>query len=353
MRTIQITAIATLVASLSILLAACGESGARTDEAQQEQSETKAVTVRVEEVQLSPFTDMIQVTGIVKGREDVMLSPEEGGVVKQWLVEKGTPVRKGQTIGLLKDEVLEAGYNAALAQYKIADLNYEKQKEVYRQKGISELQFRALEYARDAARAQADLAKARLDRTRLRSPIDGIFNDRFADEGEFAPPGVPVAHVLDVRSLKISAEVSERFAGNLKTGAFATIIPDAFPGDTLEGRIEFVGSSVAPSNRTIPVEISVSNPEQKLKPEMIARVRIVRSDRAKAILVDQRIVQLVDRETMVVFVESNGVAQQRHVRVGSRQGELVEVVEGLRPGDKLIVSGYQRLVDGQPVNVAG
>jgi membrane fusion protein (multidrug efflux system) len=342
-----------LTVTAMLIISSCGQSDAQTGSAKEPVETLEAVAVKVEEVQLSPFADIIQTTGIVKGRADVMLSPEEGGVVKTWLVEKGAPVREGQILGVLNDDVLDAGYRAAQAQYKIADLNYEKQREVYRQKGISELQFRSLQYARDAAKAQADLAKARLERTRLRSPIDGVFNDRFADEGEFAPPGVPIAHVVDVGSLKIFAEITERFAGNLRVGSLATIVPDAFPGDTLVGRIQYVGAAVSASNRTIPVEVYIENHNMKLKPEMIARVSILRSDRTNAILVDERVVQLVDRETLVVFVENNGIAYQRRVRVGARQGSLVEVIDGLKPGDKLIVTGYQRLVDGQPVTISG
>lgn len=338
-------------AALLLALNSCGQSDAQTGAPGSQESPAQTVQVTIEEIQLSPFSDMIQTTGIVKGRTDVMLSPEEGGVVKSWLVEKGTAVKKGQVLGVLNDEVLEAGYKAALAQYKVAELNYEKQRPVYKQKGISEVQFRSLQYTRDAAKAQADLAKARLERTRLRSPIDGILNDRFADEGEFAPPGVPVAHVVDARNLKVSAEITERFAGNLKVGSPALIVPDAFPGDTIAGRIQYVGAAVNPSNRTIAIEVLIENPGMKLKPEMIARLNIVRSERHNAILVDERVVQLIDRGNMVVFVENNGVAEQRRVRVGGRQGTMVEVIEGLRPGDRLIVTGYQRLVDGQAVTV--
>lgn len=343
-----------LSAAAVLLLQACGQSDARTG-ATGEPAERRMepVAVRVEEVFFSRFTDAIRATGIVKGRDDVMLSPEEGGVIKQWLVEKGRPVRAGEVIVLLKDEVLEAGYQAALAQYKLAELNVTKQREVYRQQGISELQFRSLEYTRDAAKAQADLAKARLDRTRLRSPINGVLNDRFADEGEFAPPGVPVAHILDASSVKVAAEISEKLAGHLAVGLPASVIPDAFPSDTLEGRISYVGAAVSASNRTIPVEILIPNPSNRLKPEMIARVSILRSDSARAILIDERVLQLVDRGKVIVFVEKDGVAEQRQVRVGNRRGSRIEILEGLKPGDKVIVSGFQRLVDGQPVMISG
>jgi len=337
-----------------LIFQACGQSDARTGaNGEPAEHRMEPAAVQVEEVFFSRFTDAVRATGIVKGRDDVMLGPEEGGVVKEWLVEKGQPVRAGQIIGRLKDEVLEAGYQAALAQYKLAELNVTKQREVYLQKGISELQFRNLEYTRDAAKAQADLAKARLDRTRLRSPIDGVLNDRFVDEGEFAPPGVPVAHIVDASSVKIAAEISEKLAGRLAVGLPATVVPDAFPSDTLEGRISYVGAAVSASNRTIPVEIMIPNPGNKLKPEMIARVSIVRSDSARAILIDERVLQLVDRGKVIVFVEKNGIAEQRQVRVGNRHGSRIEVLEGLKPGDKVIVSGFQRLVDGQPVMIAG
>lgn len=342
-----------LLAAASVMLTSCGETDAKQGTASVAQKQDQAITVRIEEVQLSPFADVIQVAGIVKAYEDIMLSPEEGGVVKEWLVRKGQSVKKGQILGVLNDDVLKASYDAAQAQYKLAELNFQKQLSVYKEKAISEIQFKNFQYTRDAAKAQANLMRARLDRTRLRSPINGIFNDTFADEGEFAPPALPVAHLVNLRAIKIQAEISERYAGNVSIGNLATIVSEAIPGDTLQGRIIFVGAAVSASNRTLPVEIAIPNPELKLKPEMIARVSIVRSERVNAILVSEDIIQQVDRGKMVVFVERDGVAEQRIVKVGARQGSLVEVVDGLHAGDRIIVSGFRRLVDGQPVVIAG
>lgn len=352
MKQMQILAATALAAAAMFIISACGQSDAKT-EPQAAQQPDQVVNVKVQEVQLSPFIDAIQVTGIVKADEDVMLSPEEGGVVKQWTIKKGSPITKGQIIGLLNDDVIKASYDAALAQYKLAELNYQKQGNVYKEKAISELQYKNSEYSRDAAKAQADLMRARLERTRLRSPIDGIFDDYYFDPGEFAPPAVPVAHLVNIQAIKIAAEVSEQFAGDVRLGNLARIIPDAFPGDTLEGHINYVGSSVSANNRTLPIEIQISNPGLRLKPEMIARVRIVRSQRQNAILVNETIIQQIDRGKMVVFVERNGVAEQRIVKVGARQGALVEVVEGLKPGDRLIIAGFQRLVNGQAVLING
>ena len=345
-----------LLGGIMIVVAAiagsgCGQSNANAEGASA--AAVNAVTVRIQELRPTLFTDAISATGTIQANEDVMLSPEEGGVVKEWLVEKGQRVRKGQVIGVLSDDVIKASYDAAQAQYKMSELNFEKQKSVYEQKAISELQYKSLQYTRDAAKAQADLMFARLERTRLRSPIDGVLDDRMKNEGEFAPPMVPVAHVVNLKSIKVVADVSERFAGEAKVGDVAKVIVDAFPNDTLTGRVQYVGAAVSSSNRTIPVEIAIRNPDLKLKPEMIARVRIIRSVRENALLIDENVAQLVDRDKRIVYVENDGKAEQRVVTIGGRRGEKIEIVDGLRAGDHIIVAGYQKLSDGQPVQIAG
>ena len=86
---------------------------------------------------------------------------------------------------------------------------------------------------------------------------------------------------------------------------------------------------------------------------MITRVSIVRSRRQNAILVDESVVQQIDRGKMVVFVENNGIAEQRVVKLGARQGTQLEIIQGLKPGDRVIISGIQKLVNGQTVTVNG
>jgi len=340
------------VAALSLFWVACGETDAKTNAEMQEQQE-QALAVKVVQVQAEPFTEMVLTAGIVKAVEDVMQSPEEGGVVKEWKVEKGQRVAKGDVLVVLNDDVMQASYDAALAQYKLAELNFGKQQAIYSEQAISEMQLKSSEYNRDAAKAQADLMKARLERTKLRSPIDGVLNDRFADKGEFAPPGMPLAHIVNIGTVKILAEVPERDAGAVSLGASARVVVEAVGNDTLLGKVSFIGSSVSPNNRTLPVEIVIGNSRLRLKPEMVAKVQIVRSRRSGAILVSDNIVQQVDRNRLVVYVEKDGRAEERVVKLGARIGNKVEVVQGLQPGDRVIVAGFQKLVNGQLVSVEG
>ncbi|MEK6649480.1 MAG: efflux RND transporter periplasmic adaptor subunit, partial [Bacteroidota bacterium] len=319
---------ATLLASIALaaisalLLTGCGNGEAKPAGV----APAPAITVRVETLKPRPMIDALHVAGIVKAYEDVMLSPEEGGVVKEWKVEKGRWVSKGDLLVVLKDEVIKASYDAADAQNKMSEMNVEKQKKVYDEQGISELQYRNLQYSRDAAKANADLMRARWERTQLRSPINGVLDDAVFEQGEFAPPGQPIAHIVNLSRMKVQAEIPERSAASITPGTTGILTFDALPGDTVLGTVSFVGSTVSTANRTLLVEISIPNPGGKLKPEMIAKVRLVRKAREQAILVSGNIIQLVDRDRHIVYVERDGRAEERRLTLGGREGNYIEVV---------------------------
>jgi membrane fusion protein (multidrug efflux system) len=337
--------------ALSFTISSCGDSNADQTTKKENRSE-QTITVSVQELVPETFTERIQLTGIVKAYDDVMISPEEGGVVSEWKVEKGRYVNRGDVLLTLKDDVLRPSFEGADAQYKTSELTYEKQKKVFTEQAISEWQLRTSEYGRDAAKAQADVMRARLDRTQLRSPIEGILDDRFVDEGEMASPGVPIARVVNVNKVKILINVPERYAGTITQGARITMTVIAFPGDEFKGNISYIGATVSADNRTFPVEVVIPNPGRKLKPEMIGKAFILRDVKNKVLLVDGDVIQQVERQKYVVYVEHDGKAVERQVELGGHGGGKVEIIAGLQSGDRIITSGYQNIADGQPVRVA-
>ncbi|MFA6457125.1 MAG: efflux RND transporter periplasmic adaptor subunit, partial [Bacteroidota bacterium] len=213
MKTLNTVLAALLFVTGSAFLASC-----KKNEAAATTQKVQPVNITVQQIQPSSMIDGIQVAGTVKAFEDVMMSPEEGGIVKEWKKKKGDRVKKGDLIVMLKDEVIKASYEAADAQYKMAQLNVEKQRSVYDQQGISELQYKNMLYGRDAAKANAELMKARWERTQLRSPINGVVDNTLPNAGEMAPPGMPIARVVNLESIKIQAEVPELYSGAITIG---------------------------------------------------------------------------------------------------------------------------------------
>jgi membrane fusion protein (multidrug efflux system) len=336
----------TVIFPLLILLSACGKK-----ENQNNSQAVQPVDVQIETVKPAKFTVSIQVSGSVKAYEDANLSPEEGGVIKEWKAKKGQHVKHGDVIAILNDDMIKAGYDAAEAQYKMAELNLEKQKEVYAQQGISELQYKNFQYTRDAAKANADLMKARWERTQIRSPFDGVVDNTFPNEGEYAPPGVPITRVVNMSQIKIQTEVPEIDAGSISVGSDAVITFDAIRELTLKGKVSFIGSTLSSANRTLMVEVTLISNHPKLKSDMMAKVKLPRETKLNALLVSENIIQLVDRDRAIVYVEKDGKAEERRLKLGARQGNKIDVLDGLKTGDRLIIAGYQKCINGTPVVV--
>jgi membrane fusion protein (multidrug efflux system) len=162
---------------------------------------------------------------------------------------------------------------------------------------------------------------------------------------------VPVARVVNTTTIKIQADIPEMYSGSVPLGSPAIITFDALPGDTLRGKVNFIGSTVSSANRALQVEIVIPNPFRKMKPEMVAKVKVLRESKPNALLVSENLIQLVDRDRSVVYVENGGKAEERRLKLGGRQGIMVEVIEGLHAGDHLIVSGNQKVINGTPVIV--
>ena len=333
-----------------LLLQACGKGSAEATK-KDDESNTRVVNVKTETVTPTGFTETIQVTGTVAADADVMVPADEGGRVLQWKVPLGARVSKGQVLLQIDSAMARAGFDAAMAQYNIAQTSFLKQKKVYEQEAISELQLKTLEYQRDAAKAQMEMSRERLLRMGVRSPISGVLNKRFVEEGEMCGPGLPVAQVVNTSSLKIVAGVPERYASSFHLGDSVYFNVDAVPGKTFRGSITFVGAAVDKDNRSVPIEARVIQSGAELKPDMIASMLITLSSRPNSIVIPEDYIQAVNVNEYIVYVLEDSMAMERKVQVGGTSKGKVLVTSGLEAGDQLITLGYQNVANNQRVAV--
>lgn len=350
MKRIAIPSVLLLALIAMSALSGCGQNNAESAQAD-DKTEAPAVTVNVTPIKAVEFNEIIDVTGSIASYEDVMVPSDEGGRVLKWMVPLGSRVRPGQVIVQLDSAIVRATYDAAMAQYRIAQTNYEKQKKVYEEQGISELQLKTLQYQRDAARAQMEMGLARLERTRVKSPINGYLDARLVETGEMSGPGLPIAHVVNTDRLKIEAGVPERYANRFRVGDKVVFGVDALPGEEFHGSIRFVGNAVNKDNRSIPVEVDIAAHGGRLKPDMIAKMSITLSARPNSIVIPEDYVSRADRDEFVAYVEQDGVAHERVVRIGATSRGRMLILEGLQEGDRLITLGHQNVAEGQRVIV--
>ena len=345
-----------LLAALAFL-ALAGCSGAQADAAAEDQGYTRVLNVEVAVVAPAPFTEVIRITGTVQADQDVRISAEESGVIREVVADKGTWVEAGQPIFRLDDEILNAQVDQARAVASLAQETWNRRKRLYEEDQVgSELAYLEAKYSAEQAAANLSLLEARLDRTVIKAPISGILDSREIEVGSMVSAGTPVARIVDIHPVKITGGVPERYATDVQSGAAATVTFDVLEGERFEGRIAYVGAVVNPRNRTFPVELRLPNPGGLIKPEMVANVEVVRRTLDEAMVIPQEALVRVEDGYVALVVENEAgseIVRSRPVELGPAQRNEVVVLAGLEPGDRLIVVGQQTVAAGDRVTVVG
>ncbi len=342
-------------------MAACGSSAdGRETPAGGEARESgfaRVINVEVAPIEASRFVERIRLTGTVRADRDVTVAAEEAGRVVEVLAEKGDRVAEGDPLVRLDAELLEAQVEQAEARASLAEETWQRRRRLWEEDQVgTELAYlEARANARDAAASLRNL-RERLARTIVRAPFDGVVEDRSVEQGSLVAPGTPVARVLDLDPLEVIAGVPERYAGDVRTGASVTVAVEALPGSAFEGRVGFVGATVDPQSRTFQVEVTLPNPSGRIKPEMVADVRVERRAIDDALVVPQDAVVRVENGYVVFVVEGAEGEERvvaREVTVRASQSNRVVLEGNVSAGERLVVVGQQLVANGDRVRIVG
>ena len=346
-----------LLGVLVVVSACTGNAEADSPSAEEAEQFVRIINVEVEEVAPESFTQTIPLTGVVQAMQDVTVSAEESGVVRRIVRDKGTDVRAGQALLRLDDQILAAQVQTAAAQAELAREVWERRRRLYEEDGIgSEVSYLEAKYGAEQAEGSLIALQERLARTTITAPITGILDQRLVEVGTMVSPGTPVARVVQIDPVKILAGVPERFALDVSPGAQASIEFDVLEGERFDGTITYVGATVDPGSRTFPIELTLPNPGQRIKPEMVANIRVVQRVLENAIVIPQDAMVRVESGYVVYVAEGEGStasASARPVTVEATQANQVVISEGLVQGERLVVVGQQQIADGDQVRVVG
>lgn len=329
-----------LIFSIGIINWQCSRDGA----AEQPEVDKNITPVRIMTLSPRPFSEYLEVTGTVEARNHIQIVVEEGGIVHRIKRDKGSLVKKGDTLIVLENRMIEAGYKESNAALHQAELDYKSMKVMYEKRAISENEYLAAKYGLDRARAAFDLAKARYDKLFLKAPLTGYVNNRFYDIGSYAMPMTPILDFMDNAVMKISAGVAERFLNDIHIGTPVEISFDAYPDLKLKSEVSFINRSIDPLSRTFQIEIEIPNPGRKLAPQMIANLKLLRRSYQDRIVIPMDAV-IESEQGRFVFVAENDQARKVPIQMLVIYEDSV-LVNGLEPGKVLIVMGQQELTDG-------
>lgn len=318
------------------------------------------VSVEIAAVKQARLQDDAQAVGSLTSRQAVTLKPETAGRVARIAFSDGQGVKRGQLLVQLDDTLQRAELSQAQAQLSIARANLKRNEELLAQSFVAARVVDESRAALQVAEAQVDLAQARLQRMRITAPFDGTLGLRSINLGQYVKDGDALVNLEDTSRLTVDFRLPERYQNRIAPGQAVQVQLDALPGQSYQARVLAVDPLLDANGRSIAVRAEMPSASgQALRPGMFARVLIVFSVNDQALVVpEEALVPQGGRQYVyVVDEQGQGDARKRtsrrvEVELGVRRGADVQITQGLKAGDTVVVAGQQRLQrDGTVVRV--
>ena len=318
-----------------------------------EKAEQKSVSVSVTPSVACVFNHYIDVQGTVDGDQNIAVSPQMPGIVTAVYVQEGTPVKKGQVMVDLDDQVTKQSLEEVNTQLALAASIFEKQSALWEKKIGSELQYLQAKTTKESLEQRVNTIKEQLKMAKIISPINGTVESVPLRIGQMASPGMPTStiRVINMSVAKITADVAETYATRIKDGNPALVsFPDL--GKDIETKLNFTSRFIDPTNRTFRVECKISARDVELRANMIAYIKIKDYTNEKAFCLPVNYVQNNQDGKFIYIAKQNGndwMAERRMIKTGSDYNGNIEVLEGITAGENIITSGFQNLNGGEKV----
>ena len=343
-----------------VIGAACApkESGSKEGDGAKPTSSTpdtgSKLLVSVKNLAYEKFEHFFLANGTLEAVSDAFISPEINGRIKTIHVREGRWVEKGELLVSLNSEVTESGLAEVKSALQLASTVFEKRRDLWDKKIGSEIQFLEAKTNKESLENRLKSLEAQLRMAKIKAPIGGIVDEIFQKEGELAVPGLQLIQLVNLKKVYVNADVSEAYIAKIKKGDPVEVSFPSYPGTMLEGVIHRLGLVVKSQNRTFMVQVLLDNADEKLKPNMVAVLKI-KDFSAEAALVVPSIIIKNDMQGSYLYVaegpEGQAKARKIYVTPGISEGSNTMITAGLEPGLQVIIQGYNLAKNGMDVKV--
>ncbi|MEN9706065.1 MAG: hypothetical protein RLZZ393_1944 [Pseudomonadota bacterium] len=359
-RFVKVQRIALLALATTLVVAGCGRRGGPPGKPQAGQP-AAAMTITTSTIRSAPVERTVDATGSVQAWQEVVIGAEVGGYrVAELLVDVGAHVKRGQTLVKLSSDLLDAEVRSRRAALKSAEARAANAEAALRRgqavaatgalskANVDQLQADQIATGAQVETARADLATSelRLKYTQVVAPDDGVISSRTVSVGQIAQAGAEMLRMVRQGRVEWRAEVPEARLSLVKAGQPVTLT--TADGSKAEGTVRIVAPTVAVNNRTALVYVDV--PAGAVRPGMFARGSIG-VGKGDAILVPVQAVVMQDGYSYVFVLKDRNLVERRMVKVANVQGEDMEILSGVKPGDIVAVKGAGFLKDRDTVQV--
>lgn len=364
--------LATVTALTSALTGCPGKKHETGNKAAEPAAVVAGVTIETAKAVSMP--EMQEIVGTVRARTSAAVSARIPGTVSLLRVREGDRVRKGQLLARLDAQENQAaaavatagieeaqrGLNEMLSRKQLAEATFERYQKLFNEQAVSRQEFEVKQSERDVttqgvARAEARLRQARegsraattmADHTRIIAPLSGIITSKQADLGATVFPGQPLMTIEDEKSYQLELAIPESMAATVKPGTLVRVTLDAV-ASSFAAKIDEIVPTADPASRTFSAKINLNR--KGLTSGMFGRGSLALGTSSNCILVTKKAIVERGALTSVWTVDTGNIARMRLVKVGKTVGDRFEILSGLSDGERVVVSGVEKITEGAKV----
>ncbi|MDZ7604899.1 MAG: efflux RND transporter periplasmic adaptor subunit [Cyclobacteriaceae bacterium] len=313
----------------------------------------KATLITTLPVGQSKFEHFVEISGSVKSRRNVLISAENMGNIQTIAVKEGSEVARGQLLLSMDTELYQRGMEQLETEYALAKTMFEKQENLWKQNIGTEVQYLQAKNRKEGLERQIANIKTQIAKSQVRAPFDGTIEEVIVKVGEMATTGTPLIRIVNHREMYVKADLSEAYIGKFKKGDKLII---SFPsaGQDIQSVISSVGQVIDENNRTFTIEANLPETAFKIKPNLIAVLKIKDFEVADAKVVPSKLIQK-DNTGEFVFITTGdstaSVAKKVQISRGVTYKNQTLITEGLVGNELLVNEGFKDVTDGAKVKV--
>ncbi|WP_396173676.1 efflux RND transporter periplasmic adaptor subunit [Flavobacterium sp.] len=314
----------------------------------------KSTLVEVITIKDTLFTHYLEIQGNVDTKENIMISPEYSGVLTQVNVKAGQRVTKGQVLARIDDGGMGSQLAQAETQLALAKTTFEKQKNLWDQKIGSEIQYLQSKTAMESQQKMVAQIKSQVAKSLVKAPFNGTIDEVLIEKGKVVAPGMELFRIVNLTNMYVSTSVPETYIGKLKVGTEVEVNLTSL-NKVYKGKVRQVSNYINPNNRSFGIEVSVPNPENLLRPNQVAKLKITDYENKNAIVVPTNLILEDGQKNKYVYTVTNlnektGVAKKVLVQVGRSSNNVTEILKGLTIKDVLVSEGATNISEGTKIN---
>jgi len=311
--------------------------------------------VAATEVTIENWVPTLRAVGSMVATNGIDVAAEVGGIVKEIVFTSGEWAEQGTILIHLDDTVDSAALDALRADRRLAEIKFNRQKDLLKKKVTSKSEYDTSKASFEAASARVAEQEAIIDKKVIRAPFSGLLGIREVDLGQYLEPGTPIVGLEALDPIHVDYTLPERYLHQVSVGQVVELKLEAIAGETFRGKVSAIDAGVNQGTRTLRIRATLSNPDQRLRPGMFAEVHTLQAESQQVLTVPRTAISYNTYGDFVYQItQPEGgplMVKRQQVISGESRAGRVSISEGLQAGDRVVRAGLVKLRDGMPISI--